>query len=163
MLPLNWGGDTGQNLADGQVWSRSLEGNPGAGCERGVQMLGKVLVVDDDDDLAGLLTTRLRKVDLNVERAGNGSTGVELTRSFQPDVILLDWMMPVKSGIEACEEIRADSRLNQPHIILLSAKNGPDDVARAREAGVNEYITKPFAPIALIDHVRDIIEGRLAS
>ena len=152
-----------QNRGDGQVWSRSLEWNPGAGCERGMQMLGKVLVVDDDDDLAGLLTTRLRKVDLNVERAGNGSTGVELTRSFQPDVILLDWMMPVKSGIEACEEIRADSRLNQPHIILLSAKNGPDDVARAREAGVNEYITKPFAPIALIDHVRDIIEGRLAS
>ncbi len=126
-------------------------------------MVGKVLVVDDDDDLAGLLTTRLRKVNLDVERAVNGSTGVELTRSFQPDVILLDWMMPVKSGIEACEEIRADSRLNQPHIILLSAKNGPDDVARAREAGVNEYITKPFAPIALIDHVRDIIEGRLAS
>lgn len=126
-------------------------------------MAGRVLVVDDDDDLAGLLTTRLRKVDFEVERGGNGIAGVELTRAFQPDVILLDWMMPIKSGIEACEEIRADSRLNQPHIIMLSAKNGPDDVARARDAGVDEYITKPFAPIALVDHVRLIVEVRAAS
>jgi len=124
---------------------------------------GRVLVVEDDDDLAGLLTNRLRKAEFSVERAGNGVAGVDLTRSFQPDVILLDWMMPIKSGIEACEEIRADSRLNQPYIILLSAKNAPDDIARARFAGVNEYITKPFAPIALIDHVRTIIETRLAS
>jgi len=126
-------------------------------------MTGRVLVVDDDDDLAGLLTTRLRKVDFEVERGVNGNAGVELTRAFQPDVILLDWMMPIKSGIEACEEIRADSRLTQPHIIMLSAKNGPDDVARARDAGVDEYITKPFAPIALVDHVRLIVEVRATS
>lgn len=126
-------------------------------------MTGKVLVVEDDDDLASLLTNRLRKADFTVERAGNGSAGVDLTRSFEPDVILLDWMMPIKSGIEACEEIRADSRLNQPHIILLSAKNGPDDITRAREAGVDEYVTKPFAPIALVEHVRDIVETRIAS
>lgn len=124
-------------------------------------MTGKVLVVEDDDDLASLLTNRLRKADFSVERAGNGAAGVDLTRTFHPDVILLDWMMPIKSGIQACQEIRADSRLNQPYIILLSAKNGEDDIAQARFAGVDEYITKPFAPIALVDHVRSIIESRV--
>jgi DNA-binding response OmpR family regulator len=125
-------------------------------------LTSRVLVVEDDDDLASLLTHRLRKAEFSVERAANGAAGVDLTRSFQPEVILMDWMMPIKSGIEACEEIRADYLINQPYIIFLSAKNGPDDIARARFAGVDEYITKPFQPIALIDHVQAIIQLRAA-
>ena len=120
----------------------------------------RVLVVEDDDDLAKLLTHRLRNADFTVERAANGEAGVRLTREFDPEFILMDWMMPIKSGIEACEEIRADPSIHQPYIALMSAKTAPDDMIRAQQAGIDEYITKPFSPIQVIDRVTEIIETR---
>jgi DNA-binding response OmpR family regulator len=124
------------------------------------KMFGKVLVVEDDDDLAGLLTARLRKAGFTVERAGNGEAGVRLTRDFAPDVVLMDWMMPVKSGIEATEEIRDDPWITQPYIAMISVRSGEDDLARAELAGVDEYITKPFSPHDVLDRVSAIIELR---
>jgi DNA-binding response OmpR family regulator len=127
-----------------------------------VDMAVKVLVVEDDDDLAGLLTHRLRSADFAVERAANGEAGVRLTREFDPEFVLMDWMMPVKSGIEATEEIRADPSIRQPYIALLSARNTPDDIIRANQAGIDEYITKPVSPRVVIDRVSEIIERRAA-
>ena len=124
------------------------------------KMFGKVLVVEDDDDLAGLLTARLRKAGFTVERAGNGEAGVRLTREFAPDVVLMDWMMPVKSGIEATEEIRDDPWITQPYIAMISVRSGEDDLARAELAGVDEYITKPFSPRDVLERVSAIIELR---
>ncbi len=120
----------------------------------------RVLVVEDDDDLARLLTIRLRNADFAVERAADGEAGVRLTREFDPEFILMDWMMPIKSGIEAVEEIRADPSIRQPYIALLSARSAPDDIVRAREAGVDEYIAKPVSPRIVIDRVSSIIEIR---
>ena len=120
----------------------------------------RVLVVEDDDDLARLLTIRLRNADFAVERAADGEAGVRLTREFDPEFILMDWMMPIKSGIEAVEEIRADPSIRQPYIALLSARSAPDDIVRAREAGVDEYIAKPVSPRVVIDRVSSIIEIR---
>ena len=65
-------------------------------------MSAKILVVEDDDDLARMLTVRLRKADFVVERASNGEAAMRLTREFAPEVVLMDWMMPIKSGIQAC-------------------------------------------------------------
>jgi DNA-binding response OmpR family regulator len=123
-------------------------------------MSARVLVVEDDDDLARLLTDRLRKADFIVERAANGEAGVRLTREFNPEVILMDWMMPIKSGIEACEEIREDPWIRQPYIAMLSVRSSEDDLARAELAGVDEYITKPFSPREVLNRVSAIIELR---
>jgi DNA-binding response OmpR family regulator len=120
----------------------------------------RVLVVEDDDDLARLLTIRLRKADFTVERAANGDAAVRLTREFDPEFVLMDWMMPIKSGIEAVEEIRADYSIRQPYIAMLSAKTAPDDIIRAHQAGVDEYITKPVAAQVITDRVSEIIETR---
>ncbi len=120
----------------------------------------RVLVGEDDDDLAKLLTMRLRSADFIVERASNGEAAVRLTREFDPEFILMDWMLPNKSGIEACEEIRADPSIPQPYIALLSAKSAPDDIARAEQAGVDEYMVKPVSPRAIIERVSAIIEMR---
>jgi DNA-binding response OmpR family regulator len=120
----------------------------------------RILVVEDDDDLARLLTIRLKNADFTVQRASNGEAGVKLTREFDPEIVLMDWMMPVKSGIQACEDIRADPWIRQPYIAMLSAKNGPDDRIRADQAGVDEYITKPFSPTHVVDRVTTIIEAR---
>jgi DNA-binding response OmpR family regulator len=120
------------------------------------------LVVEDDDDLARLLTIRLRDADFTVERASNGDAGVRLTREFDPEFVLMDWMMPVKSGVEAVEEIRADPTIRQPYIALLSAKSDPDDILRAKRAGIDEYIPKPVPAKTIIDRVTSIVETRRA-
>ena len=120
----------------------------------------RVLVVEDDDDLARLLTIRLRNADFTVERAADGESGVRLTREFDPEFVLMDWMMPIKSGIEAVEEIRADPSIRQPYIALLSAKSAPDDIERAQQAGIDEYIAKPVSARMVIDRVSSIVETR---
>jgi DNA-binding response OmpR family regulator len=120
----------------------------------------RVLVVEDDDDLARLLTIRLRNADFTVERAADGDAGVRLTREFDPEFVLMDWMMPIKSGIEAVEDIRADPTIRQPYIAMLSARTTPDDILRAQQAGIDEYITKPVSPGTVIDRVWSIIETR---
>ena len=120
----------------------------------------RVLVVEDDDDLARLLTIRLRNADFTVERAADGDAGVRLTREFDPEFVLMDWMMPVKSGIEAVEDIRADPTIRQPYIAMLSARTNPDDVLRAEQAGVDEYIEKPVPAAVIIERVSSIIEKR---
>jgi DNA-binding response OmpR family regulator len=123
-------------------------------------MSARILVVEDDDDLAKLLTMRLRNADFTVERASNGEAGVRLTREFEPEVVLMDWMMPVKSGIQACEDIRADPWIRQPYIAMLSAKTSPDDLIRAEQAGIDEYIPKPFSPLNVVERVISIISAR---
>lgn len=125
-------------------------------------MSAKILVVEDDDDLARMLTVRLRRADFVVERACNGDAAVRMTREFEPEVILMDWMMPVKSGIQACEEIRDDPWIRQPYIAMLSAKTAPDDILRARQAGIDEYIVKPYSPMQILDRVSAIIGARRA-
>lgn len=123
-------------------------------------MAVRVLVVEDDDDLAYLLTHRLRDADFDVERASNGEAGVQLAREFAPEFVLMDWMMPIKSGIEASEEIRADPSIRQPYIAMLSARTGPDDLVRAQLAGVDEYITKPVSPRVVVERLATLIETR---
>jgi DNA-binding response OmpR family regulator len=120
----------------------------------------RVLVVEDDDDLARLLTIRLRNANFIVERAADGEAGVRLTREFDPEFVLMDWMMPVKSGIEAVEEIRADPTIRQPYIAILSARTTADDIERAERAGVDEYIVKPASAHTVIDRVSSVIDKR---
>jgi DNA-binding response OmpR family regulator len=120
----------------------------------------KVLVVEDDDDLAYLLTRRLRDADFEVERASNGEAGVELVRDFGPEFVFMDWMMPIKSGIEASGEIRADPAIRQPYIAMMSARTGPDDLVRARQAGVDEYITKPVSAREIVERLAELITAR---
>jgi len=120
----------------------------------------RVLVVEDDEDLAKLLTIRLRNAEFEVERASNGELGVNLCREFDPDFVLMDWMMPVKSGIQATEEIRDDPYIRQPYITMLSARNAPEDEQRAQQAGVDEYMTKPVSPRQVIERVWQILETR---
>jgi DNA-binding response OmpR family regulator len=125
-----------------------------------IEVSVRILVVEDDDDIARLLTIRLRGANFTVERAADGDAGVRLTREFDPEFVLMDWMMPIKSGIEAVEEIRADPSIRQPYIAMLSARTTPGDIDRAEQAGVDEFIAKPVSARAIIDRVGSIIEKR---
>ena len=115
------------------------------------------MVVDDDDDIAGLLLMGLERADISAVRASNGEEGVDAVLRERPRVVLLDWMMPVMDGIRACEMIRATRDIEQPRILMLTARAQTEDRCRARESGVDTVIPKPFRPRAVVAQVQEIM------
>ena len=104
-------------------------------------MAMKVLVVEDDRNIAGLLEIYLKKEGYKVEVAYDGGEGLAMYRTVQPDLVLLDVMMPVMDGLGVCKAIRAES---QTPIIMLTAKSEIDDKVNGLKVGADDYITKPF-------------------
>lgn len=104
-------------------------------------MANKVLIVEDDANIAELLSLYLEKDGFEVKTAPDGGKGVLMFESFQPDIILLDIMLPVMNGWEVCREIRSTS--NVP-IIMLTAKGETFDKVNGLEMGADDYIVKPF-------------------
>ena len=104
-------------------------------------MATTVLVVEDDRNIAELLQLYLEKEGYAVTIAGDGGQGMEKFRAIQPDLVLLDVMMPVMDGWTVCNAIRAES---QTPIIMLTAKGETSDKVQGLKAGADDYITKPF-------------------
>ena len=104
-------------------------------------MATTVLVVEDDRNIAELLQLYLEKEGYAVTIAGDGGQGMEKFRTIQPDLVLLDVMMPVMDGWAVCNAIRAES---QTPIIMLTAKGETSDKVQGLKAGADDYITKPF-------------------
>lgn len=118
-----------------------------------------MVVVDDDDDIALLLLTGLERADITAVRARDGDEGVRAVQQEHPVVVLLDWMMPVRDGIHACRDIRADPTIPQPHIIMLTARTQADDQQHALRSGVDEVVSKPFRTREIIGHVKAVLES----
>ncbi len=114
-------------------------------------MFGKILVVDDEQPIADILKFNLEKEGYQVVCAYDGGSAVELAFSEQPDLILLDLMLPVKDGMDVCREIR--SKLNTP-IIMLTAKDTELDKVLGLEMGADDYVTKPFGTRELLARVK---------
>ncbi len=104
-------------------------------------MSKKALVIEDDMNIADLLRLYLEKDGFEVFRAADGGEGVEMFRSFSPDLVLLDIMLPVMDGWSVLHEIRKDS---QTPVIMLTAKSETPDKVNGLEQGADDYITKPF-------------------
>jgi len=122
----------------------------------------KVLVVDDDEKIVKVLVTYLTKEGYMTETAMDGRTALEKARNWQPDIILLDVMLPEVDGLEVCKEIRQDSDVP---IIMLTARDAETDQIIGLEIGADDYVTKPFSPRELIARIRAILrrvkpEGR---
>ncbi len=115
-------------------------------------MNGKILVIDDDEDILELLTYNLEKENYEVRSANNGLKGVEVARQFQPDIILIDIMMPVMDGIQAGKAIK--NELKNTHLIYLTARAEEYSEVAAFEAGADDYITKPIKPRALLSRIQ---------
>ncbi len=86
--------------------------------------------------------------------AGNGQQAVELAQEIKPDVIVLDVMMPEKTGLEACAELKSMDEFKSTPIILLTAMAESEDLRKGEEAGADAYLTKPFSPKELIDVIK---------
>ena len=119
--------------------------------------MARVLVVEDDVDVASLLEHVLAGVGHEVDVAHDGGAGLEAAYERQPDVVILDWMMPVKNGLEVCTALRADAAFADTRIMMLTARSSPQDVSRAKDAGADDYFVKPFTPRALRERVAELI------
>ena len=111
----------------------------------------KILVVDDEEPIAKILDFNLRKEGYDVIVANDGEKAVKLAFSEDPDLILLDLMLPKKDGMEVCREVRAQKNIP---IIMLTAKNSEIDKVIGLEFGADDYVTKPFSTRELMARVK---------
>ncbi|OAH49510.1 histidine kinase [Microbacterium oleivorans] len=123
------------------------------------ERVAHVLVVEDDVDVASLLQQVLARVGHEVSVAHDGGAGLDAAHARHPDVVILDWMMPIKTGIEVCSELRADPAFADTRILMLTARSSPHDVSRAKAAGVDDYVVKPFTPRQLRERVENLLVG----
>ncbi len=113
----------------------------------------RILLVDDDKDILEFLSYNLRKEGFNVFTASNGNIAVAEVKKNKPHLIILDIMMPEKDGIETCETIRNTEGINNPIIVLLTARGEDYSQIAGFNAGADDYITKPIKPKVLISRI----------
>ena len=113
----------------------------------------KILVVDDEPDILEILQYNLEKEGYGVRVASNGRKGVEVARSFLPDLILLDIMMPEQDGVETCRQIREITELQNVYVIFLTARAEEYSEIAAFDVGADDYIVKPIKPRALMSRI----------
>lgn len=117
----------------------------------------RILVVDDDADIRDMLQFKLAKAGFEVHTEEDGETGLAAARQLQPDLILLDWMMPRLTGPEVVRGLRQEEADTRVPVILLTAKAQETDVQRGFAAGADDYISKPFSPRELMSRVQALL------
>jgi len=120
-------------------------------------MAKKILVVDDDPHVIKLLTFVLKNEGYDVFSATNGEEAIAMIRESKPALMLLDVMMPKKNGYEVCHEVKSDPGLSDICIVMLTAKGQEADKDKGLSLGADEFITKPFSPISIVERVKEIL------
>ncbi len=123
----------------------------------------KILLVDDEQDILDLISYNLEKEGYKVKTALNGREGLQATRTFMPDLILLDVMMPEMDGIETCVEIRKLEGINTPIIAFLTARGEDYSQIAGFDAGGDDYISKPIKPRVLMSRIQALLRRRSGS
>jgi DNA-binding response OmpR family regulator len=116
-----------------------------------------VVCADDDEDILSLVTLRLERAGFEVARATDGDTALELVRERVPALVVLDVMMPRRTGYEVLAELRAEPSLAGLKVILLSARVQEADVERGLDAGADAYVAKPFKAPDLVAKVEELL------
>ncbi len=119
----------------------------------------KVLLVDDDPVILKLLQVNFEMEGYTVMTAADGVEGLEKARSERPDIVLLDIMMPRMDGLQVTQALKGDDSTKDIPIILLSAKAQASDIQAGRDMGADDYLTKPFDPLELLERVGDLLQG----
>ena len=123
-------------------------------------MLGKVLLVDDEQDILVLLKYNLEKESFLVQTASNGREGIEIAKEFKPDIIVLDVMMPEMDGIETCLELREIPELKNVLITFLTARGEDYSQIAGFESGADGYITKPIKPRVFVSRLKALLRRK---
>ena len=116
-----------------------------------------VLVIEDEPDIRELIHFNLNKFDYKVQLANNGEKGLKEARALEPDLILLDLMLPGIQGIDVCRVIKSDANLKNIPIIILSALGQEEDIVKGLDAGADDYVTKPFSLDILNARIKTVL------
>lgn len=119
--------------------------------------MSRVLIIEDHADIRRLIRMTLELEDHEIHEASTGTEGLTAARRLQPDVVLLDVMMPGDmDGISVCRQLRADTAFDRTSVVMLSALGASADRARGIGAGANAYLAKPFSPLNLIETINNL-------
>ncbi|MFT3758088.1 response regulator transcription factor [Thauera sp.] len=120
-------------------------------------MAKKILIADDEQNIVISLEFLMKREGFEVLVANDGEEAARRIRSEQPDLVLLDVMMPKKTGFEVCQEIKADPAMAAVRILMLTAKGRDTEVAKGLALGADAYMTKPFSTKELVEKVRSLL------
>lgn len=123
----------------------------------------KVLVVEDDDSIRRIIEFCLSKRNFDVVTAADGLDGLSKARSINPDIIILDLMLPKMPGEEVCKQIRKDKQLGRVPVIMVTAKGSDADKVIGKVIGANHYIVKPFRVEELLENINRLVPADGAS
>lgn len=121
--------------------------------------MGRILVVDDEPDIVRLVSFSLQRSGHEVFQATDGISGLQLAAQVKPDLILMDVMMPVMSGYDALDQLKADPETRDIPVLMLSAKSQHYEQEEGLRRGALRYVCKPFTPRELAETVSSILEG----
>jgi DNA-binding response OmpR family regulator len=119
----------------------------------------KVLIADDEENIVIALEFLLREGGYETRAARNGDEALELVETFSPDLVLLDVMMPRRSGYQVCESMRNRQDWRHIKIIMLSAKGRSNEVSKGVSLGADLYVTKPFSNRDLLASIGTLLDG----
>ena len=117
----------------------------------------RILIADDNQANCELLEAYLAEIDCEVQIAVDGQDTLTKLKSFQPDLILLDVMMPKLSGFEVCKKVKQDPHLRRIMILMVTALNELGDIERAVEAGTDDFLSKPVQKVELLKRVQNML------
>jgi DNA-binding response OmpR family regulator len=123
--------------------------------------VARILLVEDEDNLRELVSARLEQNGYEVATAPDGYQAVAKARSWSPDLIILDLMIPKIDGYTVCRLIKSGGQAEIP-VILFSARSNPDDVRRGMDMGANAFVSKPFEPAQLIGKIEELLAAKNA-
>jgi two-component system alkaline phosphatase synthesis response regulator PhoP len=116
-----------------------------------------ILVVDDEQDLLDLIEYNLMKEGYNVHTADNGIDGIKTAKKYNPDLILLDIMMPRMDGLEVCDLLKEDENLKDTPIVFLTARGDEKTEVKGLDMGADDYLTKPISTTKLISRINAVL------
>lgn len=116
-----------------------------------------ILIVEDEADIVTLLRYNLEKEGFRVIAAGDGEEALLLAGEQSPNLMLLDWMLPLMSGLEVCRQLRRNPKTRDIPVIMLTARGEEGDRVRGLNSGADDYITKPFSPTEMVARIRAVL------
>jgi len=120
----------------------------------------RVLIIEDEPHILLSLEFLLERAGYEIASATDGHEGLALVGRLRPDVVLLDIMLPKRSGYEVCQAIKADPELHSIPVIMLSARGQEIEVLKGLELGAAAYVTKPFGNAEILESIRAVLEAR---
>ena len=122
----------------------------------------RILVVDDEEDILELVRFNLAKDGYQVKAVASGEDGLREARASQPDLIVLDLMLPGLDGLEVCKNLKGDPKTKDIPVVMLTATGTEADVVTGLELGADDYVVKPFSPRVLIARVKAVLRRKKA-